>query len=130
MNFLFIIFLLGFCWLYFIPTTVSFFIIRKTFSLFNILYPILSDKDFREKELENFGDMSKINYVQLENLILIKKGTLVSEIAELVLKQINYDIHLLELLPVWDSSTRSNYNELYKMKNEIKSLLKDNDVFF
>ena len=130
MDFLFIVFLLGFCWIYLIPTTVSFIIIRKTFTLFNKLYPILSDKDFRKKELENWGDMSHVNYIQLENLIVIKRGTLVSEIAELVLKQINSDIHLLELIPVWDSSTRSNYNELYSMKDEIKPLLKDNDVFF
>ena len=62
MNFLLIVLLLGICWIYFIPTAISYLIIRKTFSLFNKLYPLLNDKDLRKKEFKEFGDMNQYDY--------------------------------------------------------------------
>lgn len=88
MNFLLIVLLLGICWIYFIPTAISYLIIRKTFSLFNKLYPLLNDKDLRKKEFKEFGDMNQYDYIQLENLISIKKGAKISDIAKVILKQI------------------------------------------
>lgn len=129
MNFLLIVLLLGICWIYFIPTAISYLIIRKTFSLFNKLYPLLNDKDLRKKEFKEFGDMNQYDYIQLENLISIKKGAKISDIAKVILKQINSNIHLLELLPIWDLSTRSNYNDLLQMKKEIKPLLECKQLF-
>lgn len=129
MNFLLIVLLLGICWIYLIPTTISYLIIRKTFSLFNKLYPLLNDKDLRKKEFKEFGDMNQYDYIQLENLISIKKGAKISDIAKVILKQITSNLNLLELLPIWDSSTRSNYEQLLQMQEEITPLLENKQLF-
>ena len=107
MNFLLIVLLLGICWIYFIPTAISYLIIRKTFSLFNKLYPLLNDKDLRKKEFKEFGDMNQYDYI----------------------KQITSNLNLLELLPIWDSSTRSNYEQLLQMQKEITPLLENKQLF-
>ena len=129
MNFLLIVLLLGICWIYFIPTIISYLIIRKTFSLFNKLYPLLNDKDLRKKEFKNFGDMNQYDYIQLENLISIKKGAKISDIAKVILKQITSNLNLLESLPIWDLSTRSNYEQLLQMQKEITPLLENKQLF-
>lgn len=129
MNFLLIVLLLGICWIYFIPTIISYLIIRKTFSLFNKLYPLLNDKDLRKKEFKKFGDMNQYDYIQLENLISIKKGAKISDIAKVILKQITSNLNLLESLPIWDLSTRSNYEQLLQMQKEITPLLENKQLF-
>ena len=129
MNFLLIVLLLGICWIYFIPTIISYLIIRKTFSLFNKLYPLLNDKDLRKKEFKKFGDMNQYDYIQLENLISIKKGAKISDIAKDILKKITSNLNLLESLPIWDLSTRSNYEQLLQMQKEITPLLENKQLF-
>ena len=129
MNFLLIVLLLGICWIYFIPTIISYLIIRKTFSQFNKLYPLLNDKDLRKKEFKKFGDMNQYDYIQLENLISIKKGAKISDIAKVILKQITSNLNLLESLPIWDLSTRSNYEQLLQMQKEITPLLENKQLF-
>lgn len=129
MNFLLIVLLLGICWIYFIPTIISYLIIRKTFSLFNKLYPLLNDKDLRKKEFKKFGDMNQYDYIQLENLISIKKGAKISDIAKVILKQITSNLNLLESLPIWYLSTRSNYEQLLQMQKEITPLLENKQLF-
>ncbi len=118
--------------IYTIPTIINYFMLCKTFNLFNNIYPLLVDSNLRYsliKQVNNHEDSLYITLNRSRMLLFFKNDVSVSEIAGILERRINNSIYLLEKMPIWDSSIRKDYWDLIEMYKEVEPYLDDNSYF-
>ena len=118
--------------IYTIPTIINYFMLCKTFNLFNNIYPLLVDSNLRYsliKQVNNHEDSLYITLNRSRMLLFFKNDVSVSEIAGILERRINNSIYLLEKMPICDSSIRKDYWDLIEMYKEVEPYLDDNSYF-
>ena len=118
--------------IYTIPTIINYFMLWKTFNLFNNIYPLLVDSNLRYSLIMQVNNNKDSFYIKLNRskmLLVFKNDISVSEIAGILERRINNSIYLLEKMPIWDSSIRKDYWDLIEMHKEVEPYLDDNSFF-
>jgi len=115
---------------YVIPTVLCYLVTRKTFKAFNLIYPYLKDEFLRSEEFACFKEQDKLDYVYVKDLVILRLDSSVSDVANFLEKKISDNLKLLELVPIWDYSTRENYDELLDMCDELEPFAKNKQSFF
>lgn len=115
---------------YAIPTVLCYLVTRRTFKAFNLIYPYLEDESLRSEEFACFKDQDKLDYVYVKNLVILRLDSSVTDVADFLEKKISDNIKLLEIAPIWDYSTRENYNELLDMCDELEPFIENKQSFF
>ena len=132
MKLLYFFFYFLILFIYTIPTIINYFMLCKTFNLFNNIYPLLVDSNLRYsliKQVNNHEDSLYITLNRSRMLLFFKNDVSVSEIAGILERRINNSIYLLEKMPIWDSSIRKDYWDLIEMYKEVEPYLDDNSYF-
>lgn len=115
---------------YAIPTVICYFITRRTFKAFNLIYPYLEDESLRNEEFACFKDQDKLDYVYVKNLVILRLDSSVADVANFLEKKISDNLKLLELVPIWNYSIRENYDELLDMRDELEPFIENKQSFF